>query len=216
VTGGWSIGLEMMFCAAFPLLAALLRSAAGLAIAAVTGVAIAWSYSATAVTEAQDAARFNAYVVFANHAFAFLLGGVVAKLRARTTHRIALPIAIAIALVALGTWIASRPLVYDHFEVVQGLTRAGYVFASFSLVALFAFTRGGSARVQRFFRGLGELSYPVYLLHPLAWALCRAGLPDRTPPVAALAVALATTLLLSLAVYRLYELPLRRLDRRAH
>ncbi len=210
VIGGWSIGLELLFYAAFPPLALLLRSLRALACAAVAATVIAWSYSAVALDDAADPSRFNAYVALQNHAFAFLVGGVIAKLRRLSSARISLALAASVAAAVVAAWIATRPRVFDHFEVVLGFERAAYVAASALLVALFAFSDGRHPRAQRLLAELGALSYPVYLLHPLAWVICRGALPEGTGPASMLAALLATTFALALAAFHLYERPLRQ------
>lgn len=211
VVGGWSIGLEMMFYASFPFLAALFRSPAALAAGALATSVLAWSYSASDVQNASDASRFNAYVLMQNHAFAFLLGGLLAKLRPFVVARIALPVAFATLSLGALCWIASGPLVIDHFDVVLGIRRAGYVAAAAMCVGLAACTQTASARVAAWLERFGELSYPVYLLHPLAWVACRAWLPSPTPPLAVVGVALVLTLVFAVLATHCYERPIRRL-----
>lgn len=209
VTGGWTIGLEMLFYASFPGLAVLLRTVS--AHVAATLVAVGWaSLHTIALEDVAQSARFDAYVVLANHAFAFLLGGLIAKLRACTNVRVATPVALGTGGAALAVLLAAQPRVWDHFAVVLGDARVMYVAGSFALVALFAFTRPAGQGARGFMCELGELSYPVYLLHPLAWHLCSSWLPQRTPATTALAVSVVTTLALSIAAHRCYERPLRR------
>jgi exopolysaccharide production protein ExoZ len=210
VVGGWSIGLEVMFYASFPLLAALFRTPAALAAGALATIGLAWSYSASDVASAPDAARFNAYVLMQNHAFAFLLGGLLAKLRPLVVGRVALPLACAILGSCAAIWIASRPRVIDHFEVVLGLRRAQYVAAAAACVALAACTHVSSARTRVLLERFGELSYPVYLLHPLAWVVCRGSLPSTTPPALCVLAAVLTTLVFAAAAMRCLERPVRR------
>jgi peptidoglycan/LPS O-acetylase OafA/YrhL len=210
VIGGWSIGLEMLFYASFPLLALLFRSTAAFAVATVATIALAWHYSASVVETATDAARFNAYVPLPNHAYAFLLGGWLAKLRPLVRGRVSFPIASALLAAGVAIWLAQQPVVIDHFEVVLGAQRACYVAAALLCVALALCTRVKNARGHRWLEAFGELSYPVYLLHPLAWVLCSRWLPERTPPAVALLAALALTCALAWAAARWFERPIRR------
>jgi peptidoglycan/LPS O-acetylase OafA/YrhL len=199
-----------MFYACFPLLAVLLRSFGALAFAAVGAIVVAWSYSAHSVEAATDAARFNAYVLMPNHAFAFLLGGIIAKLRAGTTARVPFALTCAVLCAAACLWILSQPRVFDHFDVVLGASRAYYVAAAVGCVSLAVITQVRTGWLQALLEQLGELSYPVYLLHPLAWAACSAWLPSTTPAVAQVCAALLLTLLFSALAARCYERPLRK------
>jgi exopolysaccharide production protein ExoZ len=209
VIGGWSIGLEMLFYASFPLLAVVFRSTVGFAVATFAAVAIAGLYSASVVEPAADAARFNAYVPLPNHAYAFLLGGWVAKLLPVVRARVSFPLACAVLAAGLAVWLAQKPVVIDHFDVVLGRTRACYVAAALLCVALAVFTRVTSPRAQRRLEAFGELSYPVYLLHPLAWVLCSRWLPRGTPAMLALGAALVLTAALAWVVARWFERPIR-------
>lgn len=210
VIGGWSIGVEMVFYASFPLLAAVFRSTAALAGASVALLALAWSHTAYVVEPAADAARFNAYVAIQNHAFAFLLGGWIAKLTPWVRARVSLPVAAAVLAGGLLTWVACEPRVIDHFDVVLGAQRAAYVAAAVVCVALAVWTEVRSPRARVGLEAFGELSYPVYLLHPVVWMLCSGWLPATTSPAVALLVALALTGVLALLAARLYERPIRR------
>ena len=209
VTGGWSIGLEYLFYFGFPWLAMLWRSTALLCISTCAAIGFAWWHSASAVV-GPDAVRFNAYVLLQNHAFAFLTGGLLAKLHARIAWRIPLWVALASLIALLSGWLLSAPKVVDHFEVVLGAERACYAAASCTIVGLFALVRSDGAHTQRWLRQLGDLSYPIYLLHPIAWLSARALLPQTASAPLALIAALGSTLLLAFVVHRYYERPIQR------
>jgi exopolysaccharide production protein ExoZ len=209
VTGGWSIGLEYVFYFGFPWLALLWRSTALLCLSTCAAIGFAWWHSVSAVV-GPDAVRFNAYVLLQNHAFAFLAGGLLAKLHARIALRIPLWVAFGSLAALLSAWLLSQPKVVDHFDVVLGAQRACYAAASCTFVALFALARSAHAGTQRWLRQLGDLSYPIYLLHPIAWLLARALMPREASPPLALIAALASTLLLAFLVHRYYERPIQR------
>jgi len=152
VVGGWSIGLEYVFYLAFPVLAILLRSLAALSLGAAVLLALAWWHGLHVVQPAPDAARFNAYVLWPNHAYAFLLGGIAAKLRARTARRVPAGAALGVLALVLAVWSQLQPIVIDHFDLVLGITRAWYMLASFAIVTVFALTRTSTrcpARARR-------------------------------------------------------------------
>ena len=189
--------------------ALLWRSTALLCLSTLAAIGFAWWHSESAVV-GPDAARFNAYVLLQNHAFAFLAGGLLAKLHARIALRVPLWVACAGLFALLSAWLLSGPKVVDHFEVVLGAERAAYAAASCTIVGLFALARSEHASTQRWLRRLGDLSYPIYLLHPIAWLLSRALLPRDASAAVALLAALASTLVLAFIVHRYYERPIQR------
>jgi exopolysaccharide production protein ExoZ len=210
VLGGWSIGIECLFYAAFPALLWLSRRRPAFLLAcALLGVLACVSDARVAASP--EPARFNAYVQLSNHAFLFALGGVIATLRSTLPAR--LSVGAALLGIALGIVVLSRqlPPVYDHFALMHGSARIVGVAACVTLVCVCAFA---SANVQRWFwpfRALGELSYAVYLLHPLAWLMVRGA---ALPPALTFGLGLALTLALSALVHVALERPLLGLGRR--
>lgn len=210
--GGWSIGIEYVFYFAFPLLIRVLRARGALYLITLLSCLVAWrvTQQIPALPELQ---KFNGYARVPNHACLFLLGGVAADLRARTRLSLSAR-GVAVGLSALlAAALSAQPVVYDHFELVTGATRAGGVLLC-ALSVLLCAMRGEQPLGSKAGALLADLSYAIYLLHPLAWLLTTRLLDVGQQPRAAFALALALTLCLAALAHRLLERPLLQLGRR--
>ena len=216
VLGGWSIGIEYVFYLAFPLLAFLTRRKAVLVILTLAFVGLAWPWSFGGVQAASFAGdqKFHTYVQIPNHAFLFLLGGLVAWVRSLTQLRLTWPWfltgLLAIAVLAL----PRGPISYDHFDYMAGTARVKYVGLCWAVVALFAFYPVPDRPWRKPLTFLGDASFSVYLLHPFALLMIHTWLPVSTPPLVAFVLGLAITLLLAGIVYRWVEKPAMGLGKR--
>lgn len=213
VLGGWSIGLEYVFYLVFPVLAFIARSRTALYLLA--GALALWAlpYNFGVVENAVEHRKFHAYVQIPNHAFLFVLGALVADLRARINTRIP-PLALLAALlvIAYGASLAQPPFL-AHLEVMIGMARVKYVALCTLVVLLFAFTRLPSTRAIMPLAWLGELSYSVYLMHPFAWQMIEPFFAPQFSAQARLASGLLATLALAALTYRLVERPCSALGR---
>ncbi|MDE3245390.1 MAG: acyltransferase [Acidobacteriota bacterium] len=170
--GGWSIGVEAVFYVALPSLIFFTRRHKGflyLFAALLVWASLPWSLHR--VPEAEPWNRFHAYVQVANHAFLFLLGGVLAHLRSRTAFRLR-PLTFTLCLLLLGaiTFSLHRGF-YDHFDIMAGAARYQFSALCVAVVGCFAFMDMQESPGIHPLVVLGDLSYGTYLLHPLAHAL---------------------------------------------
>jgi len=218
VLGGWSIGLEYVFYLVFPALAWLARSR--LALYALAFVLVLWAipYNFGVVQTAAEARKFHAYVQIPNHAFLFLLGALVADLRAHVRAR--LPLAALLGLLALigcGAALAQPPFA-EHLEVMIGMARVKYAALCALVVLLFAFTRlpvtPRAHAALAPLRWLGEVSYSVYLMHPFAWLIIQPLLGPQLPAPLRLLCGLGATFVLAALTWRLVERPCNALGHR--
>jgi peptidoglycan/LPS O-acetylase OafA/YrhL len=154
--------------------------------------------------------KFHTYVQLPNHAFLFLMGGLLARLRAATAWRMptwAFLLSLGVVLV-LG-W-PRGPRFYDVWEVMGGMARAKYVGLCFLVTAAFAFYEVPRTWLRRGLIELGDASYSVYLLHPFLMHLVSrfmTGWPG-------LMVGILLTFALASAVYRYMERPAMGLGKR--
>ncbi len=169
VVGGWSIGVELVFYTLFPLLAALARRGWPWLLGLTLGLFLwSWGQNLHRVPDTVWYDRFHAYVQVRNHAFLFLLGGLTAEARRRTAFRFTPARGLLLALGALAALVLWRPSFGFHLQMMSGTTRYGLLLACWVLVSAVAFTdfrfAPGPFRLTR----LGDWSYGIYLLHPLA------------------------------------------------
>jgi peptidoglycan/LPS O-acetylase OafA/YrhL len=217
VLGGWSIGVEYLFYAVFPLLALLTRRRVVLYAALLLALAMAVRVTFLDIAAAPQPDQFNVYVRVSNHAFLFLMGGVIADLRERTSFRWSLGSALALSL-GLG-WLAlyGQPEIRDHVAVMVGWMRVKYLLACAAIVWVCALCRPTRWGVPWAFRWLGDVSYSVYLMHPIAWFIVSRGSAAAQvdlSPVGRLACGLALTLTLAACSERVIERPAIALGRR--
>jgi peptidoglycan/LPS O-acetylase OafA/YrhL len=213
--GGWSIGIECVFYLAFPLLIWLTRARGALYVLALLSCVVAWrvTLQVSALPELQ---KFNAYASLPNHACLFLLGGVLSDLRRHTSVRLG----TGSSGLGLGALFAGllclQPVVYDHFDLVVGGARPVGILACMITVLLCALRRDGEEEPRGFaiWSELGNLSYAVYLLHPLAWLITTRLLPVAELPRSAFALGLMLTLALASVAHHALERPFLNLGRR--
>ncbi len=172
VVGGWSIGVEVVFYAALPgLVLFVRRSRAWLYVFALLLIYASTFYTMHWIQEAKAWNRFHVYVQVFNHAFLFLLGGIIAHLRSLTAFRLKPWICGAfLALIALFI-LRINTVFYDHFDIMTGLARYQYTGLCAAAVLCFAFWDAKVSRATKPLLALGDLSYGTYLLHPPAYAL---------------------------------------------
>lgn len=172
VMGGWSIGVEAVFYVVLPSLILFTRAHKGFLY--LFAVILVWASSFWTlhwVLEAEPWNRFHAYVQVANHAFLFLLGGILAHLRSRTAFRLK-PLPFILVLTALATiTFYSHQVFYDHFDIMAGPARYQFSALCVAVVGCFAFFDVQEATSIHPLVVLGDWSYGTYLLHPLAHAL---------------------------------------------
>lgn len=225
VAAGWSLGLEMMFYAMFPLIVAyvlnLRQAGIWFAIAIVVQcLAGYWLYSAN-LTQNFYWMAFPVQVPF------FLVGVVVFHLFKKVdtwpmSRRASLAVATVIAAPTL-LWVGWALGIYEMridgwpvFRPIIGYLLAPLVFA----FAIYSFP----LIVNRSTVYLGEISYGVYLIHPLMIrlvgvpvqkALSQAGGGTLETTVLVIGAVLAATILMASLSYRWLERPMMQLRGRA-
>lgn len=216
VVGGWSIGIEYVFYFAFPLLAWATRRKVFLYLgtALLIALALPWSFGKVQAASHAGQMKFHTYVQIPNHAFLFLLGGIVADLRQRISWRLTLPWFLGAVGFLLALAMPWRPVFFDYFDIMTGMARAKYVGIFTLAVAVFAFYDMPDHALRRPFVFLGNASYSVYLLHPFAWLIVLAILPRDLAAAWSFALALLVTLVLAGLVFRFIEKPAMGLGRR--
>ena len=207
VLGGWSIGLEVVFYLAFPMLVWLLRARVALYLATLALMGVAYNHSTNLDPSLSQWVRFDAYVELPNHAFLFLLGGVVADVRRHVSVRLGrFPLLAAlVALAAISTQLQGR--FYDHFEVMTGMARVQHLTVCFLLVLLVGLHASRDGFLAQPLRWLGDHSYSVYLLHPFASLAATSLIAVQSSPRLAFAFGISLTLIFAALSRYLVEQP---------
>jgi len=169
VEGGWSIGVELVFYSAFPLLAWVARRGwPWLVGMAVLLFIWSWHQNMHLVPDTVWYNRFHAYVRVRNHAFLFLLGGLSAELRRRVIFRLSPAKGFTLALLVVLAMVCWRSHFWYHLQMMSGTTRYGLSGLCWLLVTIMAFTDIRQVPGRHSMTRLGDWSYGIYLLHPLA------------------------------------------------
>ena len=213
VTGGWYVGLVALAFAAWPVLA-WLRSKLGwgFTLTLAAGLVL-WSLPWTLhrVPEAALWNRFHTYVQPGNQLLLLGLGAVLAELHARIPWRLRVGPAATLALALMVLLVWPFPRFYDHFDVLMGWTRYGYIAVAAGLLLVAAFHGDSPGPIGRILSRLGAWSYGIYLLHPFGYRLFLGlGFGNGHPWIPFLLSMLLAVLLGALA-HRFIEAPLGRL-----
>ena len=205
----WSIGNEMVFYLVFPifLICALKRPKLFL-IAALSTLIPAVYYTFIKMQGATiESKNFKYYIYPLNHLFLFV-GGIAIAHFAKNT-KIPNPFYFILLLVALFVTypLASR---MEMFSSIHRFNLAG-ICALICVVLINAEFSAGQL-IGKVLEKLGEISYSVYLLHPICFLVVSRNF--NLDGVTTFALCVCATLLISYLVYQLIEKPLTAYARR--
>jgi exopolysaccharide production protein ExoZ len=198
VVGGWSIGIELVFYALFPALLVFVRDMRTMLLTLLAFFLLRVAFVEPLLRDSDLASAWDDYTQPGAFLVFFFGGMVVAKLmQGRDARQFAL-----LGFIGLGALLALYGQTRE--EILLGVPGALYALLSIALVALFFWSPKSPAlaAVCQFF---GDISYGLYIFHPLAWRALE-GLDVLERSFAAL---LAATGLAWLTL-RIYERPTRR------
>jgi exopolysaccharide production protein ExoZ len=216
VVGGWSIGIEVVFYALFPIIAWFRPSIRWLALLSLAALVLRVVYvgallpAGTAFGQA-----WVAYTQLPSFLWFFLAGIVGSRLVAARMDRDAkLPVEPGpraswpfIAGVGLMALVVAATVLGDQRAMFVGPVGLGLAVAVAAAVIVAGHTPPWRGRLAQVATLLGDLSYGTYLLHPIVWrVLTFAHVGGRT---AALVTFVAAPLL-ALVVHRVIEVPAGR------
>ncbi len=209
--GGWSIGIEVVFYLVFPFVADYTRSWSRVALVTVALVLLAAPWTFSWVPEATGFDRFHAYVAVPNHFFAFFFGAAIARSRRGTRYRLPMPLYVAFVTAFTSVWLASTDVFVDHSEATFGLRRVESIVALTLVVAATAFYEVTWSANRFIASRLGEISYGLYLIHPLVWFALGKPMHERElAPLTTVSTTLVVTTALAVLSYHLIERPVLR------
>lgn len=203
LTGGWSIGIEFVLYALFPILIAFARDMRTMVATLIVLLALRMTFLSLVLKGATLPTAWGIYTQPAAFLIFFFGGISIAKImpRVRVAHWVLLSSGIALALVLFlypGT---------DADQILHGTRGFALTLASIAIVAAFFWSPSfkPAALVSQFF---GDISYGLYLIHPLVWA----ALPKYAGPLPAGARIGLTLVLSGTAAWislKFYERPVR-------
>lgn len=219
IKGGWTVGVEMLFYAIFPVFLLTVRSMPATLVLLLLSVTVTYAARSTLQTHFESHVSqygYNwAYFSFPANLCYFVFGILAFRVAAHadkssTTIRWLVP---AFSVVTLGALMFAKPgsvlFQWKDEAIVWGL--------GFGSLCLWKSTRPSPWCANRFFEYLGERGYSIYLLHPIAIVLLKSALQDvyalLIPQVGAYAyfacfiVLLVPLLLLAELTYRFIEVP---------
>jgi exopolysaccharide production protein ExoZ len=211
VTGGWSIGNELVFYLFFPVFVFLSKkNKTGFYLVAClifgTYLYMAFFRLQPSIPLAQE---WVTYVNPFNQAFLFLAGFLLGYF----FNKREIPPMASLACLIIGL---SLFFFYPgSINVAAGMDRVLFTFASILICLAFYKT---TFRLYRFpdqiLKSLGEASYSVYLIHPIMWFalddLFHRKLfigYDHPSPIVLIVSAMVFTLIIGYCLYRYYEVP---------
>lgn len=219
--GGWSIGNEMVFYAAFPLLMAATRWRWAFLLAIVV-IFFWYAYFAFGPMFRFDSLveGWLTYINPGNQGFLFAVG-VALGMAASRIQNIPASVAWLVFGSALSLFVF-YPVSGDQINLVRGWNRlffTGLIVAiCFSLIRMRGTATSIFGRVLRFF---GDISYSIYLLHGAVMTYSLRylspffdGSANDNKFTILFGLAIPITILLSAAVYRYIEQPMVRVGRR--
>lgn len=204
IVGGWSLGIEFMFYALFPMMLLLPRSAVASSLIVLSAFIVQFAFVSTAVSDAGDLAKnWGTYTHILSYIGFFVSGmylpHVVAWLRRKGLVRSmggVLGFAALVITLSQNGQTAEDTLILPTSMVFAGLVLlacAGFAVQEFGAI---------SSRVAKFF---GNVSYGVYLFHPLSYEMMgRRGLTG----IVLVMGSLGLTFVLAYFAYRFYERPI--------
>lgn len=195
VAGGWSLGIEFLLYLLFPALLALMNSPR-VFLPALLGFFLLRIATVESIVVGPVEDWWQGYTQVGSFLFFFFGGMVIAKvMREATVHRYVLW-AVAAVSAAVIFAVPMRELILTEWIGLAYSALCLVVVAGFYAVKL-----PGS-------KFLGEISYGLYLLHPVVWGALHRVFGLSVPWRIALTIPLAAAA--AWLILRLYEQPMRR------
>lgn len=210
VTGGWSIGIEMVFYVTLPVIVALAggRLCALAVVGALALLAQIVFVNQLHLTGRFDWALYTQPVAFFGY---FVAGCVLGELFLRRPDLKGSMLTVPLALVCTVPFISIS--VTTTVDLLVGWVGFALTLATFGWVVAVAFMPEPKALLRPAAIWLGRMSYPIYLIHPLAYMVAVKLLPGGESATR-IAATIALTVIASELVNRYIERPAISLGKR--
>nr|WP_274364233.1 MULTISPECIES: acyltransferase [unclassified Paenibacillus] len=216
ITGGWSIGNEIVFYAFLPFLLLIKqRSKKFFALIVIFIFIIGIGFSFFILDESLPLAeQWNVYVNPLNQLFYFVGGVLLGLIFLRNIHIKNELILLGIGLSVL--FIAFVPVNGDDkIVLVTGFQRILFTLFIFLLCGFVAFWRSGLNKITSVFKFFGNISYSLYLIHPILFNVTFALLkpPFLKTDIQKMVFSMVITVILSTISYYFFEKTMIRFGR---
>lgn len=176
-TGGWFIGNQIVFYVLFPLVLLVLNKSIKRYLVLLAGtVLLAVFYSLKLLnTSVSLSDQWSTYINPLNHLFFFtggiLLGYLYIKGKIFLKNKVAVSL-MTFSILSLTFYTASN---LDQAYIVTGINRIIFVLIVFTLCFSVIFvSTNDSLSFVKITKKLGEISYPIYLFHPIVYTFTSA------------------------------------------
>ena len=213
-TGAWSIGNELVFYMTFPAILFILKQNRNIIIFTTIFIVFTFVYFSFFILQKEVPLKhqWNNYTNPLNQLLFFLSGVLLGRFFQPSFISIKL---ILFSIVAGTSVLFILPVGEDAIALVTGANRI--VLGLCCLLICFGFfgITDSNNLVLRLFSQLGHVSYSLYLLHPLVYAVIKAlfsfasnrgiFIPLFNSPITMITLAVAASLLISYYSYRYFE-----------
>ncbi len=216
--GSWSIGIEIVFYVLLPIVLYSLHVIRSfrliLFIVSIGLLLYLSSYTMYDTTDIDD--YWSVYLNLINHVYFFVFGifmGVL-FLEHKTLFMLKTPVVfagLAILLVFL-VWYPIEGSIVSLLYQENRIALSVVYFLVFYLFVTLHFILDHNRLANKVFEHLGDISYTVYLLHPLVYKYLHYFLSETMDlgREAMIVVMIASTVVLSGLIYKMYEIPAKK------
>jgi len=214
ITGGWSIGIEVVFYLIFPIVLTVCKfRISRLVYLAFCACCLSIWFTNSVIDSNLSRMTADLWQQY-THPIAFIgyfcVGCAFGEIY-RTHHK-----KLKGRLFSIGLLLFSLiPFIFylpeKSLGILTGYTGVILFLATLILVGSASILPEGNSFFQLFARQLGRLSYSIYLTHPIVYAVIRKA--EHWSPFVIISITTVVTIILSYIVYFILENPFRRLGR---
>lgn len=213
-TGAWSIGNELVFYVFFPIILILTNwKKYMLYVSFLISLIIALYFAYFAInTDLTLSKNWEAYINPFNQIFLFVGGMVIAELLFFNKKDLSWPPYLFLIFLLVFSF---YPVSGDRVNIIAGSNRLIFSLCCFGIVVSFLKTTVTLPNWLSFlFRTLGDISYTLYLSHPLVYySLMKYNLLPENP-LLSMIICIITTFFFSVIIYNYIEKPFMRMGRK--